>query len=214
VRSELVVLALASTVALFACEQIVGIDQFTKCDPSRCDAGPDGSLDAGLDSASDALELPDGISEASSWARWPMPNTLAEVKLGAPDASLRAFDAGTSGVLCDTHTTLCWSLSIGAPTTSFDAAQAYCAQLQGGWRMPTRIEVVSLLDSTRSGNGAAFPPEFDAALAAANGPSLIWTSSYYRPIINNVLRYWYVDLLKGDVLASSNTSAAGVLCVR
>ncbi len=215
-RSKLVALAVVSTLSLVACEQILGLDHFAKCDGSACDSALDGSLESGpVDSGSDVFSLPDGISEASSWARWRMPNTLSEVKLGAPDANLRAFDAGTAGVLFDEVTGLYWSMSVGPATTSFEEANAYCAQLPGGWRLPTRIELVSLLDSTRAGTSAlVFPPEFDPALADGGSPPLIWTSSDYRPILNNALQYWYVSSTFGEVIAAPNNSAAGVLCVR
>ena len=212
VRSKLAALAIASALALVACEQILGLDHFGKCDPGGCDAGgEDGSFEASVDAGNDAFSLPDGVSEASSWARWPMPNTALEVGLGANDASLRAFDASVPGYMIDAVTGLTWYLSIGTATSSFDTASSYCKGQ--GLRLPTRIEIVTLFDSTRK-NLPSLPPEFDSALQDAGNPGVLWTSSYVHQNTTQ-LQFWYAEVSsgKGDI-TTSIPELAGVLCVK
>jgi hypothetical protein len=217
VRSKLgalAALAIASAASLVACEQIIGLDYFSKCDASVCDAGTnDASLEASVDAGSDALTLPDGVSEASSWAQWRMPNTATEVGLGASDASLRAFDASVPGYLFDEVTWLNWSLSMLPQASSFEQAAGYCAQI--GARLPTRIEIASLLDSTRP-KSQTLPPEFDVVLQDAGNASLLWTSSYFRPITSNSLELWFAVITNGsgDIRPLPYPQNAGVLCVR
>ncbi len=213
VRSKLIALAIASALALVACEQILGLDNFSKCDAAVCDASTDdGSLEASVDAGNDAFTLPDGVSEASSWAQWRMPNTATEVALGASDASLRAFDASVPGYFIDEVTGLKWYLSMTS-TSSFDAAVAYC--VQNGARLPTRIEIASLLDTTRV-QTAMFPPEFDPVLQDAGNVGVLWTSSYFRPVTNDKLEIWFAIITSGsgDIKPLPIPQQAGVLCVR
>ena len=205
-------LAIGSTLLLVACEQILGLDQFQKC--GTCDAGADAPDDAG-DASNDAIQLPDGVTEASSWANWIMENTATEVfEGGAPINTLRnlqptMLDSGVS-VIFDPFTKLAWDLSIGAQTSEFAQAFAYC---QGrGERLPTRIELATLLDSTRGAKLPHFAPELDPALTDAGSPGRLWTSSYARPVTSPI-GFWYGDVGSGD-MKTLGTTSAGVLCVR
>ena len=210
-RSKLAVLAVASVVALAACEQILGVDKYQKCDlQTVCDAG---GLDTGSgvdasDAGSDVLQLPDGVSEASSWPHWLVPNTAIEVQQGAGDASLASYGV-TDGGAIDNVTKLVWSTSIGT-ADSVEAAAAYCTSI--GFRLPTRIELATLLDSTRQ-SAPYITPTFDAAITAAKlQTGALWTSSYVRPV-GTPLNFWFASLAKGDMIRSIAASA-GVLCVR
>jgi hypothetical protein len=211
VRSKLAVLAVASVVALAACEQILGVDRYKKCGiDTVCDASDletGNASDAG-DAGSDVLELPDGVSEASSWPHWIVPNTATEVQQGASDASLANYGV-TDGGAVDNVTKLIWSTSIGS-ADSVEGAAAYCTGI--GFRLPTRIEIATLLDSTRQAP-PYITPTFDAAITAAKlQTGFLWTSSYVRPV-GTPLNFWFASLSKGDMIRSI-AAPAGVLCVR
>jgi hypothetical protein len=220
VRSKLLVLACGFGCALFACAELIGLDKIKKCDDAEAVCTPDAS-DANVDAtdagdASDAFVLPDGVSEASSWPRWRMDNTPLEVLNGAADASRADFDAGApdSGVITSAVTTLTWIAQLGFADT-IDQAVTFCTNVGG--RLPTRIELASILDSTRKPNsGLPFTaPAFDGVLLPEGGspPQTLWSSSYARPI-QDPLHYWFADLKTGDMLVQPPFAQTGVLCVR
>lgn len=209
-RSKALVLlgGLGFALALVACEQIINLDKFKKCGvEADCGASVDAG-DASDDAAdaSDAFVFPDGVSEASSWARWRMDNTPQEVASGAPDASQTSFDAGVSMELFDNVSGLRWSLQTASLDTVTDAA-THCEG--AGYRLPTRIEIVTLLDSTQP-SAPFITPALSSTVKQFNA---LWTSSYVRPIKNGTLQFWFLDLTTGDMRAST-ASNQGVLCVR
>jgi hypothetical protein len=79
-----------------------------------------------------------------------MPNPPAS---GEPNPS--SYDTSRSDVVLDHVTGLMWQRTASPPAEeySFDAAVAYCADLEllghCDWRLPTRIEAASLVDFTR-----------------------------------------------------------------
>jgi hypothetical protein len=215
VRSDrLLLLFFAGAACLVACDVVLGLDKFDKCDACPSEAGIEASDDVVVDAPSDAFQLPDGVTEASSWAKWRMENTPYEVDAGASVASLANFDAGTQGIAIDTVTGLTWSLAVGLAST-IDGAAKYCAGVLGGsWRVPTRIELATLLDST-TGKAPYITPTFAPAVAAATGVGVngnIWSSSYVRPVADP-LQYWFMSLAFGDMVRLQ-AGSGGVLCVR
>jgi len=110
------------------------------------------------------------------WANWPMPN--------ASDAGLvnpESYDASSTDLVRDTVTGLTWQkildtspVSDGgaeAISLSWSEAVAYCANLSldnGGWRMPARIELISLLNVTA--DPAIDPISFPDTPQMSSGP--------------------------------------------
>lgn len=209
------VLALVALFGLLglACEQILGLGDYQEGDGAPpCDAcTTDASIDVTDAGPADVFQLPDGVSEASSWARWRIQNAAIEVADGAPDSSLAAFVlVADAGVIFDNVSkSLTWNANTPVDGGStFEQAFAWCAGLPGGnWRLPTRIELVTLLDTTRTGSGTAFvSPVFDGVVVTRP----YWTSSYERPVSG---KYWFVNFLDGNV-ERSLPAQGGVICVR
>jgi hypothetical protein len=148
-------------------------------------ADADASLDATAstgDDASSPAEPPDtGLPDASAaaappagdggpgavWATWPMPN--------APSSGLprpQTYDTSIEGTALDKVTALMWQRSQTVLSTAdsvdaetiLPATSSACTALELGgfhdWRVPTRIELVSLMDFT------AFPAENTAVFSA------------------------------------------------
>ena len=211
-RSKLLVLG-AMLACTLACEQLLKLDKYQKCDVP-CDASGDGGdLDASdASDASDAFVLPDGASEASSWPLWRMENSALEVDSGATDASLATYTS-SGGVLVDevTKKKLIWKTQLGF-AGSLDAAASFCSQIGG--RLPTRIELATLLDSTRKGP-PYITPAFDGIVKVDGGsaPAALWSSSYARPVTSS-LQFWFADLKTGDMLVQDPFAGTGVLCVQ
>ena len=97
-------------------------------------------------------------------ALWPMPGSTGET----PEAQYRVDDAITH----DQITGLDWQRRLAPEPLMDEAAEAYCAQLDLGghcdWRLPTRIEGVSLLDLSPPFDLDAFP-ESEATLVLWSG---------------------------------------------
>jgi len=86
-------------------------------------------------------------TRALSYAQWPMPNPASA---GLPHPA--SYDTSTAGIVHDNVTGLEWQRAV-PPKMNWSAATAYCAELslagKSDWRLPSRIELVSLVDSTR-----------------------------------------------------------------
>ncbi len=204
--------ALVVVFALFgvACEQILGLGDYKEGDASPCDGcTADAAIDVTDAGPADVFQLPDGVSAASSWARWRIQNSGIEVADGAADASLASFVlVGDAGVIFDNVSkSLSWNVTTpDAGSSTFEQAFAWCAGLPGGsWRLPTRIELVTLLDTTRT-SAAFVNPAFDGIVTARPH----WTSSYERPVSG---KYWFVNFQNGNAEIAL-PSQGGVICVR
>jgi hypothetical protein len=153
--------------ALAACSALVGLDGFDKVACVKdCDAGsdvadviirpdvqtPDGGDGGGADAPADtSIPIPEGASP-TSWARWPMPNPA---DAGGLLGSEFSYAVNADNTVTDLRTNLVWGLVVGAAqSTSFDQAIKYCDtyDTDGGtkWRLPSRIELVTLIDYTRA----------------------------------------------------------------
>jgi hypothetical protein len=216
-RRALAVLAVVALppAAVLACNQLTGISDFTKID---CSAGqcPDGSSPVSGEAGTDADTGGTGAPETSlpevsvdarptpdvtlRWARWPMPNP--------PDAGVDAYTASyasdDAGSVTDNKTMLVWTLQTWT-AASFDEAFARCASLMNGWRLPTRIELASLIDWTQTPtiDPTAFPD-------ASGGP--YWTWSDVAGTDGGA--YWNVDFDQGLVTSQNTPQTRSVRCVK
>src|SRR5690606_8866891 len=90
------------------------------------------------------------------FANWPMPHP-AESGLPNPVS----YDTSQVDIVIDNVTGLMWQRE-PSQSQPYEDAASYCAELAVGgfcdWRLPTRIELVSLVDSERS--LPAIDPEF------------------------------------------------------
>ncbi|MES1207165.1 MAG: DUF1566 domain-containing protein [Pseudomonadota bacterium] len=89
------------------------------------------------------------------WACWRMPNPAAS---GLPNPASYT-DLG-DGTVRDNVTCLTWQKTISATSYTVAAGRAYCATLGTGWRLATRIELMSIMDYSQSAaktDPVAFP---------------------------------------------------------
>jgi hypothetical protein len=178
------VLAVVAT----GCDVLLGLGHFkdvpcaldcpdvTTVDALAETSAPETSLPEAGDAAADALDAADAVvdvqamdamdaippAEAASphevWAHWPMPNPDAPI---APDSSTllpnpMTYDASVDGSVLDIVTGLTWEVA-SQMASDYASASSQCQAL--GMRVPTRIELVSLVDFTTSPaiNKVAFP---------------------------------------------------------
>ncbi|MEV7144738.1 DUF1566 domain-containing protein [Streptomyces tauricus] len=147
-----------------------------------------------------------GSTLASPWADWPMPNARTG---GLPHPA--SYTNLGDGTVRDNVTCLRWQRAKAPGTHTFAKARSYCADLDldgGGWRLPTRIEVLSLVDTARSG------PAIDTAAFPGTPAQFFWTSSPWA-VTKTPLRAWIVNFYEG--LTSNAAYQSGsyqVRCVR
>lgn len=209
-RAVAVVLVSAVT-TLLACNAIVGLDDFHKGQCPGADCGttsPDVVVPS--DDGGDAKPPPPG-SDPVSWARWPMPNYPVDGGFLPRLPSYAVEGTAPNDYTKDLVTGLVWRRATLAQATE-DGARAACASLDpatGPWRLPKRIELVSLVDYSRSGiliDTTAFPGVKNVQ---------VWTSSEVRPTTGAPNQpYWTVNFATGEVAPLAGDLVANVLCAK
>ncbi len=161
----------------------------------------DGAGDANVSDSADARTDADGapVSEdaptgcvSAPWVgAWPMPNAPST---GAPHPF--DYDTSTAGLVVDKVTGLIWQQTVDADTVTQTDAAAYCSALTlagvSDWRLPTRIELISLIDDTRVGpaiDPTAFPDTpgtfFWTSTVVANDPGSVWGVAFDNGYTNS-----------------------------
>jgi hypothetical protein len=143
-----------------------------------------------------------------AWACWPMPNPRSSA---LPNPA--RYDPFSVAVAMDAVTGLAWQRSPPLTTRSWSAAKAECAALmldtsREDWRLPTRIELVSLVDFS-SGN-----PAVDVTMFPGPGATF-WTSSPASGGAGAPARAWQVSFDRDGATTSAGADVeARVRCVR
>lgn len=190
-----------------ACSAVIGLDDFDKieCTGGRCDAGApfDGSVTPRDDGGTDARVDAGPGAEEAAWAKWPIPNP----KDAGPDGSMAVakLAAGGSGEVVDQVTGLIWRAGNEAPGT-LEEARGTCEGIPG-YRLPKRIELVTLLDHSMTGTLS----KSDPMLGMTALP--YWSSSEVRPLADPP-SYWAVDFGAGTVKRVAASTVAQVRCVK
>lgn len=114
------------------------------------------------------------------WPHWPVSGE------SPPDGGLVVdTDAGT---VADQNTQLLWRIDYSPDAGGYwESANGYCAAIATdgeAWRLPTRIELLSLVDPTRdySINGEVFAPSGDwywTSSPRASDPNYKWVINFY-----------------------------------
>lgn len=195
--------------ALVACNSLIGLDAFdkTQCSGARCDAGPLPDVAIPDASADVKLDAPKG-ADPVSWARWPMPNYDGGADAGLPNP----LSYGVNGdQITDNVTKLVWRADLVTSDLTLDEAVAACAALSTPtetWRMPKRIELVTLLDF-----GRASAPLINQTFKVKSAD--VWTSSEVRPFVGGPEQaYWTVSFRTGVVTPQAGNQPAKALCVK
>jgi len=138
-----------------------------------------------------------------------MPNALTDFGVGAPNPL--AYAVNGDGTVTDLVTGLVWQQA--APTTKYAWADAvaFCPTLtlagHADWRLPTEIELVTLVDDSLANPGPVIDPTaFPGAPA-----DWFWSST---PLAGESSIAWYVSFDSGYTTTSVTTSMFYVRCVR
>ena len=138
------------------------------------------------------------------WARWPMPNARLP---GLPNQ--HAYDTETPGVVVDRVSGLMWQRRLPNTFLTRADAERQCDDLALGghhdWRLPSRIELVSLIDTTRT------QPSIDTEAFPSTPSDWFWTSSLAA---DDPSAAWYVYFYFGYPKTDDMKSRFSVRCVR
>jgi Protein of unknown function (DUF1566) len=199
---------------VLACNGIIGISDYARGECAGGGVCADGGLaDVTSDAPSDARESVDGARGADpvSWARWPMPNYV--LPDAAPLPNRPVLVDGAPGEVEDSITKLVWrtSLESGGAFVSLEKAEDACRSIAptGKWRVPKRIELVTLLDYGHP------KPFIDTERFPGFASVRVWSSSEVRPFNGGpAQRYWTVNFDSGAVETEISRNGAAILCVK
>jgi hypothetical protein len=116
-----------------------------------------------------------------------------------------SYTANADGTITDGVTGLTWEGTVDGTSYMEDGAAAHCAAKGDGWRLPTRLELVSLVDFTRS-PGPTIDPIFKNT-----PPTTFWTASAYYGDAGDE---WYVGFDEGYSDYGIANQSDLVRCVR
>ena len=148
-----------------------------------------------------------------NWAEWPMPNGPTDVSNGAANAA--SYTDNGDGTITDKVTALMWEKGSSGPYASWSQARAHCPTLTVGgykdWRLPTRIELLSLVDYSIL--GSATTPMINTKYFPATLSAYYWTSTP-RPGFSSS-EAWIVNFYQGGGGYNPVTLSSGyAMCVR
>jgi len=163
----------------------------------------DGKLQAReeCDGAMGADHLCSRACERTTWALWSVP----------PDSLPASNYQVTTYTVIDSITKLIWQRSIGSNHYNWAQAKEYCEKLQTGgfsdWRLPSRIELVSIRDYVLPTG-----PQINTNVFSATPPERFWTSSIFAGFEEGA---WTVDFKwAGFTTGAATSSEYLVRCVR
>ena len=140
----------------------------------------------------------------NAWPSWPMPDPTSQ---GA--ATSQHYTASGADVVIDDVTQLSWQAHSSDKTYTWDEARQYCDCLTLGahddWHMPSRIELLSLVDFTRQ------DPALDPLVFPDTPFDWFWSAS---PVAGSDSVVWYVAFFDGNTHTSAKDSDYHVRCVR
>jgi formylglycine-generating enzyme required for sulfatase activity len=126
-----------------------------------------------------------------------------------PDPGTRRFDTTLSAVAVDMGTGLMWQRQSAPEQLDWEGAKQYCGCLSlagyADWRLPSRIELVSLVDYRRQ------EPSIDVDAFPDTPSTWYWSSS---SVVGESLVAWYLSFMDGNTHEAARDVTYGVRCVR
>jgi hypothetical protein len=192
-----------------ACNTIVGNDighlgdaaVGDGAEPPAADGDGGDSGNVSIDGGGSGCGVDDAAAEMT--CGFTMPNPASA---GLPNPASYTENVA-DGTITDNVTGLTWEGRV-EPSEQFTQGQAirYCESLGGDWRLPTRLELLSLVDFTIAKPGPTINAVFKNTPAQR-----YWTSSHFACDPNSV---YYVGFDYGSTHPIAPTNAYWVRCVR
>ena len=151
-------------------------------------------------SATRAASVVTGKCYDPEWSAWPMPGS------GTHTPSYTA----SANTVVDNVTHLVWQRGVAPSTMTYAQALNYCATLApldtlSGWRLPARIELMSLIEIQAS------TPYIDTANFPGTPAGLFWTSTV-NP--TGTATTWMLGFDSADLSDFPQTQTLNVRCLR
>lgn len=166
--------------------------------------GAGGVEEAGAGGDSDGAGA-GGDSDGASPYR-PMPNPLAS---GLPHPV--DYDTSKPGIVLDRVTKLMWQREVSEATYKIDDVDSACAGVNLGgyddWRLPSRLELVTLVDFTRT------EPAIDAEAFPTPLGTFLWSATPFVMPLSGKER-WIYGFDAGRPFRGWSATNAAVRCVR
>lgn len=186
------------------------------CVDLRSDAAHCGSCSAACEASATEMCVA-GQCGAVDWALWPMPNGKDDTSDGAPNPII--YSDNLDGTVTDQVTNLMWQQRIpvtGGPSEdgnlTWAEATAFCATLAAAghtdWRLPSQIELASLVDYSYLGEGH---PPINSTFFPDTPSDAFWSSTKSA---QSETAAWTVYMDVGFTYAYDMTSVGRVRCVR
>jgi hypothetical protein len=144
----------------------------------------------------------------TNWAQWPVPNSATDVSAGAPNQE--TYEDNGDDTVTDKVTGLMWQKTATTTTYTWSGASNYCSTLSlggySGWRLPTFIELASIIDYTRAYTSAAINAIFNALIS-----DNVWSSTTSAGVPTDV---WGFSFYNGGTVMITSSTPANVRCVR
>jgi hypothetical protein len=150
--------------------------------------------------------------EDPNWAEWPMPNGSVDVGAGAPN--LDGYSDNQDGTVTDNVTNLMWQQTVYTTMYTWAEAVSYCQTLSlanySDWRLPSTIELVSLVDYSIATPGPAINTTYFPGAFPGGG---FWSST---PTVGSApAESWVVSFNDGTTVTEEvTTSNVYARCVR
>ena len=201
------------TSLVLACNGILGISDYTRGECSGGGVCEDaGDHDVVVVDASDGgpeAKVDASGTKAVRWAQFKMPNYAQD---GGPGENVPDYGP-VAGGFQDSVSGLVWGEPIPEKGgKSYEDALKICAAITtgGSWRLPSRIELVTLLDL-----GPNTSRKINVAKFASTEGMQYWTTSEVRPDVDGVRKHWTVDFSNGGLGQQDiNEGQAGVRCIK
>jgi hypothetical protein len=197
-----VVASVAAAAVISACSSLRdGPFAATKSDDASAAADGPGAGGAVVGEEEDGSAVSDAEAERDpEWAMWRLPDP-------APTAGNYAV---ANGVARDETTRLEWLQAALADPLTHAEAEAACAattQEGGGFRLPTRIELLSLVDYSPNGKGMN-----TSVFGVSSFGVELWSST--PDALAPASRAWFVRFTNGESGTDSRGTMRAVRCVR
>ena len=127
---------------------------------------------------------------------------------GRADAPPGHFTTLGDGTVRDNETGLVWQQGVSPSAQGQAASMTYCADLSlagGGWRLPSILELGSIVDETRS------TPAIDPTVFSGTPSELFWSAS---SVAGSPSLGWFVNFSNGIAYYTTLADPIRARCVR
>jgi hypothetical protein len=138
------------------------------------------------------------------WALAAFAGRLPHAGADSPPCPYQVSNQGPNPVATDGQTGLTWTTMVPGKQYALADAQAYCAGLGAGWRVPSLRELQTIVDEGMSS------PAIDRATFTDGHTDVFWSST---PSVQVPTSAWGVSFILGETVVADQSTKQYVRCV-